>query len=285
MFCVAGVYTLHDGADLKSLIEKMLHDCAEWCRHMNVGWAYFETEDWRGVSWNGENYPDLRICTVKCAERVNCVVKSLVNSCTGGNIMFLRKEGLPQGLGRLLALEGHSTSTLGCSLFIPIILALLGLNLSSTIAMAFLITSSDKTTVVLPPLPFPEALGNDPPPPAHQPNHLAPASHYVPALPPQEHFYKLSLEHSDHKLEQYAPHLSYRHFYKQFVCIHPFSEQQLECYFQPHLVQSQVKCPPHLLPRFDASASISDSIVVPPSVRAGSFEFDRILSPISSLLV
>nr|GMC87379.1 hypothetical protein Iba_chr04dCG19600 [Ipomoea batatas] len=88
------------------------------------------------------------------------------------------------------AIRRQSTSTLGCSLFIPIILALLGLNLSSTIAMAFLITSSDKTTVVLPPLPFPEALGNDPPPPAHQPNHLAPASHYVPALPPQEHFYK-----------------------------------------------------------------------------------------------
>nr|GLL30566.1 uncharacterized protein LOC109147873 [Ipomoea trifida] len=110
MFCVAGVYSTHDGTDLMSLVDKMLHDCIEWCRHMNVGSVYFETEDWRGVSWNGDHYPDLRICTVKCAERVNCVVKGLVNSCTGGNVMFLRKEGLPQGLGRLLALEGRSSN-------------------------------------------------------------------------------------------------------------------------------------------------------------------------------
>nr|GMC80808.1 uncharacterized protein LOC109147873 [Ipomoea batatas] len=115
MFCVAGVYSSHDGADLKSLIGKMLHDCIEWCRHMNVGSVYFETEDWRGVSWSGDNYPDIRIHTIKCAERVNCVVRGLVNSCTGGNVMFLRKEGLPQGLGRLLALEGLRLEWIGLS--------------------------------------------------------------------------------------------------------------------------------------------------------------------------
>nr|GMD36426.1 uncharacterized protein LOC109147873 [Ipomoea batatas] len=108
MFCVAGVYSSHDGTDLMSLIGKMLHDCIEWCRHMNVGSVYFESEDWRGVSWSGDNYPDIRIHTIKCAERVNCVVRGLVNSCTGVNVMFLRKEGLPQGLGRFLALEGEA---------------------------------------------------------------------------------------------------------------------------------------------------------------------------------
>nr|GLL21715.1 uncharacterized protein LOC109147873 [Ipomoea trifida] len=106
MFCVAGVYTSHDRTEIKSLIIRMLYDCTDWCRSKNVNSVYFETEDWRGVIWDGNNCSDIRIHNIQCAERVNCVAKCLVNICTGGSVMFLEKEGLPKGLGRILSLEG-----------------------------------------------------------------------------------------------------------------------------------------------------------------------------------
>nr|GMD74751.1 uncharacterized protein LOC109147873 [Ipomoea batatas] len=80
----------------------MLHDCTDWCRSKNVNSVYFETEDWRGVIWDGNNCSDIRIHNIQCAERVNCVAKCLVNICTGGSVMFLKKEdaGLRCNTGR-----------------------------------------------------------------------------------------------------------------------------------------------------------------------------------------
>nr|GMD96695.1 uncharacterized protein LOC109147873 [Ipomoea batatas] len=121
MFCVAGVYTSHDITEIKSLIVRMLHDCTDWCRSKNVNFVYFETEDWRGknvnsvyfgtedwrgVIWDGNNCSDIRIHNIQCAKRVNCVAKCLVNICIGGSVMFLKKEGLPKGLGGIISLEG-----------------------------------------------------------------------------------------------------------------------------------------------------------------------------------
>nr|GME03902.1 uncharacterized protein LOC109149028 [Ipomoea batatas] len=42
----------------------------------------------------------------KCAARVNVVAACLVELCVGANVSFWREEGLPRGLGRILALEG-----------------------------------------------------------------------------------------------------------------------------------------------------------------------------------
>nr|GMC93831.1 uncharacterized protein LOC109154094 [Ipomoea batatas] len=68
--------------------------------------VFLETEDWRGLKEDIMDISHLSIKKIQCASRVNCVAKCLVNSCKGSNVIFCSREGLPRGLGRILALEG-----------------------------------------------------------------------------------------------------------------------------------------------------------------------------------
>nr|GMD29920.1 uncharacterized protein LOC109147873 [Ipomoea batatas] len=105
-FCLAGVYSVVEGGGIDDLITLMLNCCIEWCEQMNYHSVYLETEDWRGVRDHIRELPHLRIMKIQCTNRVNCVAKCLVQTCKGSNVIFCSREGLPRGLGRILALEG-----------------------------------------------------------------------------------------------------------------------------------------------------------------------------------
>nr|GLL30573.1 uncharacterized protein LOC109147873 [Ipomoea trifida] len=94
------------GGGIDELIKIMLHSCLDWCKQKNYHSVYLETEDWRGLKEDIKDIPPLRIMKIQCASRVNCVAMCLVNSCKGSNVIFCSREGLPRGLGRILALEG-----------------------------------------------------------------------------------------------------------------------------------------------------------------------------------
>nr|GMD38033.1 uncharacterized protein LOC109147873 [Ipomoea batatas] len=105
-FCLAGVYSVVGGSGMDELIKIMLTSCLEWCEQKSYYSVYLETEDWRGLRDDIMDIPPLRIKKIQCAPRVNCVAACLVNSCKGSNVIFCSREGLPRGLGRILALEG-----------------------------------------------------------------------------------------------------------------------------------------------------------------------------------
>nr|GMD29914.1 uncharacterized protein LOC109149028 [Ipomoea batatas] len=96
------------GGSLDDLIKLMLKDCVLWCMRMQYVNVVFESDDWRSLEedeWR-TCYAGVQIRANRCAERVNAVADCLLRSCPGLNIFFWRKEGLPRGLGRILALEG-----------------------------------------------------------------------------------------------------------------------------------------------------------------------------------
>nr|GME03900.1 uncharacterized protein LOC109149028 [Ipomoea batatas]GME03901.1 uncharacterized protein LOC109149028 [Ipomoea batatas] len=66
-----------------------------------------EADSWDGIEVDVDRWaPHGLIRIFKCAERVNVVAACLVELCVGANVSFWRREGLPKGLGRILALEG-----------------------------------------------------------------------------------------------------------------------------------------------------------------------------------
>nr|GMD97170.1 putative 3,4-dihydroxy-2-butanone kinase isoform X2 [Ipomoea batatas] len=86
----------------------MLKDCVLWCMRMHYINVVFEAADWRNLEedeWR-TCCTGIQIRANRCAERVNAVAYCLLRSCPGLNVFFWRKEGLPRGLGRILALEG-----------------------------------------------------------------------------------------------------------------------------------------------------------------------------------
>nr|GLL40053.1 uncharacterized protein LOC109147873 [Ipomoea trifida] len=106
-FCAAGVYSLADGGNLNNLIVSMLHGCLDWCRGGKLMSVIFEADDWRGLEdaeWRRAG-GGMFIRVNKCSERVNAVASCLLRCCPGQRC-FRRKEDLPRGLGRILALEG-----------------------------------------------------------------------------------------------------------------------------------------------------------------------------------
>lgn len=107
-FCAAGVYSALRGGSLDDLIKLMLKDCVLWCMRMHYINVVFEAADWRNLEedeWR-TCCTGIQIRANRCAERVNVVADCLLRSCPGLNVFFWRKEGLPRGLGRILALEG-----------------------------------------------------------------------------------------------------------------------------------------------------------------------------------
>lgn len=105
-FCLAGVYSVIGSGGMNELITIMLNSCLEWCEQKSYYSVFLETEDWRGLKEDIMDISHLSIKKIQCASRVNCVAKCLVNSCKGSNVIFCSREGLPRGLGRILALEG-----------------------------------------------------------------------------------------------------------------------------------------------------------------------------------
>nr|GLL43424.1 uncharacterized protein LOC109147873 [Ipomoea trifida] len=105
-FCIAGVYTAQNEDLLVDTARDMLLGCIQWCKSQSITKVAFETDDWRGLDTVDFDDPTIRCTKLKCASRINAVAVSLVNCGHGLNVMYLRKEGLPRGLGRILALEG-----------------------------------------------------------------------------------------------------------------------------------------------------------------------------------
>nr|GLL50027.1 uncharacterized protein LOC109149028 [Ipomoea trifida] len=100
----------------------MLGDCLVWCRRRNLINVTLEADDWRGLEeseWRRFG-TGMFIRLNRCSDRVNAVVKCLMRCCPGLNAVFRRREDLPRGLGRVLALEGipHFVFEAGAELFI-----------------------------------------------------------------------------------------------------------------------------------------------------------------------
>nr|GME03904.1 uncharacterized protein LOC109149028 [Ipomoea batatas] len=103
----SGVYSLQQDEDLKSLIVRMLCDCVERCIRADMMNICLEADSWDGVDVDvGRWAPQGFIRLSKCAAKINVVAACLVELCVGANVSFWRREGLPKGLGRILALEG-----------------------------------------------------------------------------------------------------------------------------------------------------------------------------------
>nr|GLL30572.1 uncharacterized protein LOC109149028 [Ipomoea trifida] len=106
LFCCAGIYTASEEELLESTIKDMLQDCLHWCKRRMITRVVFESNEWSGYrNMELEEYT-MNVGRVQCAERVNAVAQCLVNWGPGLNVVYWKKEGLPRGLGRILALEG-----------------------------------------------------------------------------------------------------------------------------------------------------------------------------------
>nr|GMC54419.1 peptide upstream ORF protein [Ipomoea batatas] len=102
-----GVYSKQKNENLKSVVERMLCDCVERCIMNDMMNICLEADSWDGIEVDVDRWaPHGLIRTFKCAERVNVVAACLVELCVGANVSIRRREGLPKGLGRILALEG-----------------------------------------------------------------------------------------------------------------------------------------------------------------------------------
>nr|GLL34370.1 uncharacterized protein LOC109149028 [Ipomoea trifida] len=100
-----GVYSKQNDEEMKSVIERMLGDCVERCTKSDMMNICIEAESWEGIEMD-RWAPQGLIRVNKCAARVNVVAACLVELCVGANVSFWKEEGLPKGLGRILALEG-----------------------------------------------------------------------------------------------------------------------------------------------------------------------------------
>nr|GLL30574.1 uncharacterized protein LOC109149028 [Ipomoea trifida] len=81
-------------------------DCLHWCKRRMITRVVFESNEWSGYrNMELEEYT-MNVGRVQCADRVNAVAQCLVNWGPGLNVVYWKKEGLPRGLGRILALEG-----------------------------------------------------------------------------------------------------------------------------------------------------------------------------------
>ncbi|XP_019191194.1 PREDICTED: uncharacterized protein LOC109185694 [Ipomoea nil] len=105
-FCLAGVYTLREGQDLKSLIQEMMRYCWSWCNLKRMEKVSFETNNWRETDLDCLSLQGHQVRMETCLDKVNCVAICLANRCFGLDIIFSKVEGLPRGLEMILALEG-----------------------------------------------------------------------------------------------------------------------------------------------------------------------------------
>nr|GMD36082.1 uncharacterized protein LOC109147873 [Ipomoea batatas] len=107
-FCVAGVYLLHDGGSMGDLVKSMLRDCWSWCWRKRTRKMILESSDWQRVDVGDLSRfsEEVQVVVNQCTERVNCVADCFVNASANVNIAYIKKDALPRGIGRVLALEG-----------------------------------------------------------------------------------------------------------------------------------------------------------------------------------
>nr|GMD04662.1 uncharacterized protein LOC109149028 [Ipomoea batatas] len=107
-FCVAGVYLLQDGGSMGDLVKSMLRDCWSWCWKEKIRRLIVESSDWQWLDDGDLSRfsEEVQVVVNQCTERVNCVADCFVNACANVNVIYIKKDALPRGIGRVLALEG-----------------------------------------------------------------------------------------------------------------------------------------------------------------------------------
>nr|GME14058.1 uncharacterized protein LOC109147873 [Ipomoea batatas] len=107
-FCVAGVYLLQDGGSMGDLVKSMLRDCWSWCWRKRTRKMILVSSVWQRVDVGDLSRfsEEVQVVVNQCTERVNCVADCFVNASANVNIAYIKKDALPRGIGRVLALEG-----------------------------------------------------------------------------------------------------------------------------------------------------------------------------------
>nr|GMD37895.1 uncharacterized protein LOC109147873 [Ipomoea batatas] len=89
-------------------VKSMLRDCWSWCWRKRTRKMILESSDWQRVDVGDLSRfsEEVQVVVNQCTERVNCVADCFVNASANVNIAYIKKDALPRGIGRVLALEG-----------------------------------------------------------------------------------------------------------------------------------------------------------------------------------
>nr|GMC71024.1 uncharacterized protein LOC109147873 [Ipomoea batatas] len=62
--------------------------------------------DWLGDGDLSRFSEEVQVIENQCTDRINCVADCFVNACANVSVIYIKKDALPRGIGRVLALEG-----------------------------------------------------------------------------------------------------------------------------------------------------------------------------------